>query len=98
MATLSKIFTQLDRKGNDRSHLEVCVDYDPKERTVTCVNYIRAIDCKTGVSVPIECILLEKFTEVGDQMVDSIDWMEVYAAEGPGLHPVMAEALRPFVK
>lgn len=71
---LSKIFTQ--RFGNEDTHLEICVDFDTTEKAVVCVNYIRAINRQ--VFTDISHILFNNFHDEADQMVDSINWWEVY--------------------
>ena len=77
--TLSKTYTQLDRKGNDQSRLVITVEYNPDDRTVDCLVKIESYNVKENVYTDITHIMFEQFHDQTDKMLDLIDWTEVYA-------------------
>jgi len=77
--TLSKTYTQLDRKGNDQSRLVITVEYNPDDRTVDCLEKIESYNVKENVYTDITHIMFEQFHDQTDKMLDLIDWTEVYA-------------------
>jgi len=77
--TLSKTYTQLDRKGNDQSRLVITVEYNPDDRTVDCLEKIESYNVKENVYTDITHIMFEQFPDQTDKIIDAIDWTEVYA-------------------
>lgn len=103
---LTAVIAQVDGKGNDAARLNITVDYNPETRDWTLVR-IQAFDCRTRATVDLTHLLFDKFHDQAEAMIESIDWHELmpekkyrsnWKSKGAAIHPVMAQALQPFIK
>ncbi len=71
---LIKTFEQRSTQGRVTS-LEIAVNYDHVEKVVKSVSHVVAIDNDTKQEIDISYIITEWF----ENIIDSIDWWEVYS-------------------
>jgi hypothetical protein len=80
--TLTKTFTQLDRRGFDQSELliKVEVEIDRREHTAefTQLISVHAYDCKTKVYTDLTAIFFDCFHDQAEAIINAVDWWEVY--------------------
>jgi hypothetical protein len=80
--TLTKIYTQLDRKGFDQSELlikvEVIIDRQKHTTTFNQLEKILAYNCKDRNYTDVTDILYNHFHDQTEAMIESIDWYEVW--------------------
>lgn len=79
MANLAKVFTQLSTKNALESDFSIEVEFDPATGEVDAILSVRAYNFRKETFTDLTNIFTEHFSDQLDQIVDSIDWLEVYA-------------------
>lgn len=80
--TLTKTFTQLDRRGFDQSELiiKVEVEIDKREHSAEFTQLISvlAYDAVKKTYTDLTCIFFDCFHDETEKIINGIDWWEVY--------------------
>lgn len=96
--TLQKLYTQIDRKGFDQSQLKITVEYDTVEKRWTQLLHILVFNTQEKTWTDITHIMFNCFHDQTENMIDSVNWAEVYATsrDEDDLHPVFKGILERF--
>lgn len=76
---LTKSFTQYyPLSDRPESYLNVVVDFDPKERVVTQIIKVFSYNYRYQKETDLTAIFAEQLSTQLEEIIDSIDWFEVY--------------------
>lgn len=80
--TLTKTYSQLDKKGSDESSLTITVEADVNrtERTAEFQQLISVVAYShiTGIYTDLTHIFFNCFHDQAEAIINSVDWWEVY--------------------
>lgn len=78
---LTKYFGQYKKATGKEieSGFEITIDYDPKEDNVESIESVVAYNNQKGVYTDLTAIFTEQFYGELDDIVNGIDWREVYS-------------------
>lgn len=82
MCKLTKTFGQENKDGSVNT-LNIEVDYDPKENTVTEILYVTAYSSK-GQYIDLTGIFGTELNDYVEKIISKIDWREIYREEKEG--------------
>lgn len=80
MTKLSKIYEEVNNRGEITGMLEIAVDYDPDTNSIEPLT-VRAWDKDHFKGIELTGIFTEHLSGHLDAIIDEIDWQEVYRSE-----------------